>query len=237
MLCEKYKDALIEAAVTGAELAPDVRSHVETCANCVAQLTQQQSLVAAIDSNLSSQMNAPVPVAMLQRFDARLAQQPLLRRTPRFGPMFAGAFATLAAAAIIVVVLAHTKNQTHESRGTTAAAPPILDSSPVRAQAHEVESRPTVADGRRREAPSRTTSHVVSLSNAPAHTEPEVLMPDDERIALAHFIAASESRPELVAALVRPLPRSPDRPVQHIEIPDISTAGIVIEPIGEEARR
>jgi hypothetical protein len=67
--------------------------------------------------------------------------------------------------------------------------------------------------------------------------EPELLMPDDERIALAHFIAASERRPELVAGLVRPLRRSPEEPVRSIEIPDMSTAGIVIEPIWEETRR
>ena len=57
------------------------------------------------------------------------------------------------------------------------------------------------------------------------------------RVALAQFIAASERRPELVAGLVRLLRRSPEEPVRSIEIPDMSTAGIVIEPIWEETRR
>ena len=54
MLCEKYKDALIEAAVTGGELAPRARAHVEECANCAAELRQQRSLVGAIDTTGAS---------------------------------------------------------------------------------------------------------------------------------------------------------------------------------------
>ena len=52
MLCEKYKPALIEAAITGAEPALAIRAHVDACPSCAAELAQHRSLIAAIDTNL-----------------------------------------------------------------------------------------------------------------------------------------------------------------------------------------
>lgn len=237
MLCEKHKHALIEAAVTGGELAPRVRAHVEDCANCAAELRQQRSLVAAIDTNVSRQMNVPVPAAVLQRVEAHLAQQPQPKRTPRFAQLFAGALATLVVAATVLIMLPRRQPRIDEAKQVgpdsvksqrvddlrIAKAPPQPSTSgPVKIQAG---------------APGHTRSHIARVLDAQKRAEPELLMPDDERVALAQFIAASERRPELVAGLVRPLRRSPEEPVRSIEIPDMSTAGIVIEPIWEETRR
>ena len=118
MLCEKYKDALIEAAVGGAELAPGVRAHVEAYPSCAVEFDQQRSLVGAIDANVSRQMNAPIPGAMLQRLEARIVQQPQPKRTQRFAAIFAGAFATfLVAATVFLSWLLDTKRQSMTPSG------------------------------------------------------------------------------------------------------------------------
>lgn len=237
MLCEKYKDALIEAAVTGGEIAPAVREHVEACANCADELAQQRSLVGAIDASVSRQMNAPVPAAMLRRLDAHLAQQPQAKQTPRFVQIFAGAVATFLVAAAVFIMLARHKPRIDEARrvGPDSAKNERVDHvriamEPPQAPANvPAKVQPGVAGHMR--------SHTARVSETQKHPEPELLMPPDERVALEHFIAKSKTRDELVAALMAPLRRSPDEILKHIEIPDINTAGIVIEPIGEETRR
>ena len=123
MLCEKYKPALIEAAVNGGELAPAIREHAESCARCGAELAQQRQLIAAIDANFYRQMNAPVPASMLQRLEAHLAQQPQPKRTPRLAQIFAGTFATLVTAALILVFVSHSKVATLGPNAKAKVAP------------------------------------------------------------------------------------------------------------------
>ena len=108
MPCEKYKAALIEAASTGAELTPAPREHVAACPSCAAEFAQQRSLFAAIDSSVRQTMNAPLPPAMLHRFEARLAQEPQSQpsRSLKFSWLYtAAAFAT--AAAVILFAAPH----------------------------------------------------------------------------------------------------------------------------------
>jgi hypothetical protein len=241
MLCEKYKPALIEAAITGADLPPAVRAHTDSCAHCTTELAEQRSLIAAIDTNLHRQMNAPVPASMLHRLAARLAQQPQPKRAPRFAQIFAGTFATLVAAAMILLFLPHWRIAILP-RNAKVNVVPTRNASASQIQVHIGPSSQTVvAKG----LPSQTLKHVnihatrVTEANTSTtiRSEPEVLVPPDERIALAHFIANSSTGRELITALNTSLRRNPDQPVKHIDIPDLNTPGIVIEPIAEETRR
>jgi hypothetical protein len=237
MLCEKYKEALIEAAVSGDELAPDVSAHVTACTSCASELTQQRSLVAAIDGNVSRQMNAAVPAAMLRRLDARLAQQPQPKRTPRFAQIFAGSLATLLVAATVFIVIARHNMRVDDAK---RIGPNQVKNQEVDAMRRVMEPPRTSANASaniQHGAPGHTRSHSARVAETQKPLEAEVLIPPEERVALEHFIAKSKTRDELVAALMPPLRRSLDEPVKHIEIPDINTAGIVIEPIGEETRR
>jgi len=47
MLCEKYKEALVEAAASGATLPNALREHVQACEHCAAVLTGERALFAA----------------------------------------------------------------------------------------------------------------------------------------------------------------------------------------------
>src|ERR1700760_3369181 len=124
MSCEKYKSTLIEAAVSGGE-SPRVtglRTHVESCAACAADLSQQRALVDAMEVNLHRQMNAPVPAGMLRRLEAHLAQQPQKMRKPRLTLIFASTVATLAIAAVVVLLLPHKGARTVDVKRTIPPA-------------------------------------------------------------------------------------------------------------------
>ena len=234
MSCEKYKAAVIDASVTGDETPSAVRAHAATCPSCAAELAQQRSLVAALDANLHRQMNAPVPAATLQRFEAHLAQQPQPKRTPRLTQIFAGTLATLATAAIILVFLSHRKINTLEPN-----AKPIVTSTRS-ASAGEIQvhigpssETPTTVVARPR-TPTHTRTHIVLVSAAVSRPEPEVIVPPDERVALDRLITGLNHRSELASALAKPLLKKSEQPVKHLEIPDIQTAALVIQPIAED---
>jgi hypothetical protein len=226
MLCEKYKPALIEAAITGAEPAPGIRAHAESCARCAAELAQQRQLIAAIDANLHRQMNAPVPASMVHRLQAQIAQQKPPRVLNLSWLYAAGALAT--AAVVILFALPHMQQHKSNSRSATLSQT-AQSSSERRPQIATMILKPATPEEIRRDRKQH-------LRRA-APPEPEVLVPPDERVALDQLIANLGARHELVAALVKPLPEKPEQPVKHIEIPDIKTAALFIAPIAEETRR
>ena len=225
MSCEKYKEALIEAAVDGDTLAPTVRTHVEACAECAAELAQQRSLIAAIDTNMHRQMNAPVPAAMLQRFEARIAQQ-ASPRLPKLRWVYAtAAFATAVALILFALPRARQNKTNAGSAGLTQTAPPIADHRPQ----ITLVLQPTAPEEiRRAKAPHSR------LSTRP---EPEVLVPPDERIAFEHLIASLNDRERLAAAISKPIQEQPEQRVVSLTTPDIETAAIVVQPIQDSADR
>jgi hypothetical protein len=233
MPCEKYKPALIDAAVRSAELAPAIHAHVATCPWCAAELAQQRFLVGAIDTSLYRQMNVPVPAAMLERIEAHLAQRPQPNRLPRFAQIFTGTLATLAVAAAIVLLLPRHRQQIDQAKGILRK--PTQDYVD---QSHGVVNPPSktvVSLNAQPKTANHARSRIVPVSTTAPRQEPEVLVPPDERVALNQLIADLSARHELVAALA--LREKPEQPVKQIEIPDIKTAALVIELIAEETRR
>jgi hypothetical protein len=75
MLCERYKNALMEAAATGAEPQGHLRAHLATCAACRMVFAEEQSLFSAIDTGLHSTVAAEVPGSLLPRVRARLLDE------------------------------------------------------------------------------------------------------------------------------------------------------------------
>lgn len=234
MLCEKYKPALIEAATTGAKPAPAVRAHADSCASCAAALAQQRQLVAAIDASLHRQMNAPVPAAMLQRIEAHIAQQPQPKRTPRFAQIFAGAVATLAIAGVVLFIVPRHKPQVDNARQIVSQPKQNQEVDRMRLETASSPSQAEAPTTFRTRAPKRTQTHVISLSSATAasHTEPEVLVPPDDRIAFEHFIADFDGREALAAALTKRVPLQELR-LAPLDVPDIQTASLTVSPVKE----
>jgi|HubBroStandDraft_6_1064221.scaffolds.fasta_scaffold286840_2 hypothetical protein len=233
MLCEKYKPALIEAAITGADLPPVVRAHADSCANCATELTQQRSLVAAIDANLHRQMNAPIPAATLHRLGAHLAQQPQPSSTPRFAQIFAGTLTTLAVAALVLVFFSHWKMETLEPNAKVNVKP-TDNSNASQIQVHiGPSSQSTTPPGTRTQAPTErhTRTRVVIASTTASRQEPEVIVPPDERIAMEHFIADLRGRGEIALALAKRVTEQREQPIVPVDAPDIQIASLKVPPI------
>ena len=76
MPCGPYKDALIEAAATGAEPQGHLRAHLATCAACRVAFAEAQSLFSSIDAGLRVAVAAEVPGSLLPRVRARLLDEP-----------------------------------------------------------------------------------------------------------------------------------------------------------------
>lgn len=239
MSCEKYKSALIEAAVAGAEVSTAVRKHVTACPSCAAEFAQQQSLIAAIDTNLHVQMRAPVPAATLQRLEAHLAQQPQPKRTPRFTQIFAGAFAALAIAAVVFLMIPRHKSQIDDAKQIVSQP---KQNHEVDRMGFETARPPSQAEARtslQSKGPSHSRVRIISVSTATAasHPEPEVLVPPDERIAFDHLIANLNDRERLASAISKPLQKQPEQRVGVITTPEIETASVVVQPLRDSADR
>jgi hypothetical protein len=233
MLCEKYKSALIEAAITGTALPCAIRAHVESCSRCAAELTRQRSLIATIDTNLHRRMNAPVPTAMLQRLGARLAHepQPLPSRSRRFTWIYAAALVTAAA----LLLFALPKLHPHKATSEIVALSPLVPSQPAESPA--TDSRAPLPSVSLKPAVKPSMRRVKNHSQSFAVSQPEILVPPDEQIALDHYVAQGKARRELVIALATAGHPGVEPSFKGLEIPDINTADLVIQPIFTEARR
>jgi hypothetical protein len=124
MLCDNYKEALIEAAASGASLPSALREHVEACARCRTTVASEQSLFAAIDAGLLNAANARVPSGFLPNVKANLATETVPTRNPIPGWAFVCATGALALAAAFLNLPrgAHEQSQT-ESIAVPSKAP------------------------------------------------------------------------------------------------------------------
>ena len=228
MSCEKYQAALIEAAVTGDDMPPAVRAHAAACPSCAAELAQQRSLIAAIDANLHRTMKAAVPAAMLQRLEARIAQQPQPQSTSRVVQIFAGALATLATAAMILLALPHLR--AHKSSSHTAAlaqtAQPIADHRP---EIMTAMLQPATPEQIRRDRKRHT--------RPAAPLQPEVLVPPDETIAFEHFLSDLNEKTDLAAAIGKPVQEQREQRIPPLKTPDIETAALTVQPLTDATDR
>jgi len=98
MLCDEYKEALMETAAGGAGLAGSLREHVAMCARCRALLAEQEAVFAAVDFGLRCSANATVPDGFLPKARVRLAEEQMRGRSWSF------AWAGLAASAALIIL-------------------------------------------------------------------------------------------------------------------------------------
>ena len=185
MPCEHNKDALIEAAASGAALQDDLRVHLDTCLDCRAVFEQEQVLFASIDADLRVTADAEIPASLLPRVRARLDDESAPRR------VWGTSWLALASAAVMVVAFLAARvvwraNVVQRRVETTAiASAPQVTPSP-RNQA-PVDAPPMV----KKPSPQRL---LAIAKTAPVHqtpvsgkANPEVLVPRDQEILLAEY--------------------------------------------------
>jgi hypothetical protein len=225
MTCEKYREALIEAAATNGRLGCRIDHHVEHCAKCRATLHRERLLFVAIDDALRARMNQKPHPGFLPGVRARIAEQ----RPPesRWVPAWAWATAVLALALIAMVGLwARPRRRLAEieSLKTQAIRAPKKSQFLPLGRGSTEDSNPHL-----RVRQVRTTKR--ALAWQAAHREPEVLVPPEEGRAFAQFVARLGQRDEVAQAFVSPAADHSDEPFQ---ISPVEIARVQLKPLAWE---
>jgi hypothetical protein len=237
MPCENYREALTEAAATDSAPSRELRSHLAACASCRAAFTEQQHLFAAIDTGLRASANTDVPPSFLPRVRASLEKISDLQR--RWTPFLI--FAAASAAIVLMVFIAtrprHAMSDT-QARQVFSAPPREKPETSARSE----------ANGTRAIAASSHSYRAEPLRNSPpansaSSSQFEVLVPPEEREALARFISLQPERTELVIAVVAPARDDKDMllNVKPLEIAELAVAPLEVlaseVPDGEEEKQ
>jgi len=204
MPCKHYKDALIEAAASGAEPHAELRAHLAECADCRATFEQEQALFSAIEAGLHVTANSEMPGSLLPRVRERLDEEIAPQRR-LFQPWIFAAASVGLALAIFLFVRPHPSTPDSQAKQT----PQILGSeTPVK------NARPQISGPATQIVPSNVNNSQrrgrSTLLRTVASSQPEVLVPPDEREALARIVVVLGERREVARALVRPAPQRKD---------------------------
>ncbi len=200
MPCKHYKDALIEAAASGAEPQGDLRAHLAGCADCRSAYEQERSLFASIDAGLHITANAEVPTSLLPRVRARLDEESAPRR------LWVTNWLVLASAAVLFVIFFAARalwrpNAVHQPvESVVKVPPPQRAAAPSEKEAPDAESpvkKNEVANHQLFAAKRHSAAETLLRGKAP----PEVLVPHDQELLLAEYAEqwSLHKRPLLLA--------------------------------------
>jgi len=192
--------------VAASSTAPqgELRVHLFNCAACRAAFAQEQSLFSSMDEGLRAAANADVPPSLLPRVRARLAEEAAPRRMWT-QPIIFAASAALALAIFLFVRPYHTRpdNQAKQTPQIPVSVTPGANVS--RGQ----NSGPATQGVSPNVNNPKTRGHSTFLRSV-ASSQPEVLVPLDEREAFARFVFTVEQRRDVAAALLAPSPKKQD---------------------------
>ena len=223
--CEDYRAALIEtAAASAADFEPshELRLHLDACASCRTAFSEELQLFAAIDAGLCVTANAEVPPSFLPLVRDRVEIVADSQRRGMPSLIFAGAAVALA---MTVFVAVHAR---HPMRHDLAKQSPL---TPTREMLAPAPAR-GVSGSSGIEASARP-HHVQLLrnSNSPrpaASSHFEVIVPPDEREALARFVATMHERTGLPLAVVTAVPDKMNGPMS---VAPLLIAKLEVEPL------
>ncbi len=224
MPCQHYKNALIEAAASGSHPQGELRAHLDVCLDCRAAFEREQSLFASIDTGLHVTANAEVPASLLPRVRARLDEEIAPQRRWIQPMIFAAASVALA---FVIFLFARPHHASPDSQAKQTPQLPVSE-TPVTDDGH-----PNSGSGSQIVSFNRNNSHKrvhSTLLRPVASGQPEVLVPSDEREALARFILVLQERREVAVALVMPATPTKD---ESPSLEPLQINGLEIKPLEE----
>jgi anti-sigma factor RsiW len=225
MPCKHYKDSLVEAAATGAEPQGELRAHLGACASCRTAFAEEQSLFASIDAGLRATVTAGVPPSLLPRVRAGLDEAVAPQRRWMQPLIFASASIAIAFLLFLMV-------RPHRTGLNDQAVQIRLIPVPVKTQTNTHGEIP--APGVQIASAAANHSHATrnsTLLRSVASSKPEVLVPADERLALARFVAKLNERSGAAAALLAPAAEKKDAP---LSVDPLEIARLEVEPLDDE---
>jgi hypothetical protein len=217
MPCENYREALIEAAASDAEPSRELRFHLDACPSCRAAFTEELQLFAAIETGVRATANAQVPHSFLPRVRAGLEDVSASQR--RWTPFLVLAAAS-AAIVLAVFIASHPRRATNDAQAKQilAAPPGERPAIPDRPEMTRTPAVVTPLHPNHTRQRNNSTWPIVATSS-----QLEVLVPPDEREALARFISSQRERTVVTIAVVTTGSVNKDRPlsVQPLQIAEL----------------
>jgi hypothetical protein len=228
MLCDKYKEALSEAAASSASLPSGVGEHMSSCVRCREAFAAQQSVFALVDTGLRSRANTIVPGNFDNRVRVALQGEAVQDRK-RYS---AGLACSLLAAAMLMAILL-TLNLRHggkEAGATNVAESKLLASTHPPVHSGSAASVDPGAAGKAysRGGTLRTSRQPKASVRRP--DEPEVLVPQGQEELLAKYMEGITARKARVT-FSADLQHAPD--MKPAEVTSIEISALVVKPLSD----
>jgi hypothetical protein len=224
MPCEPYQNALVEAASSGREPQGELRAHLATCAECRATFAQEQSLFSFIDSGLHAAANVEIPASLLPRVRTSIAEEPASNRA--WSSLWTLATASVALA-FAIFLFARSHHAGLDNQAKQSPQPPVIEISATDTRHPNSEPAPQIVWSNVKS--SQTPRHSTLLLPVTS-SQPEVLVPPDEREALARFVAVLQERREVAVAFVTPTAPAND---QSASLEPLQIKGLEIKLLEE----
>jgi hypothetical protein len=209
MSCKHYRAKLTEAAATG-QVDAALQSHLERCAPCGEIFANEQDLFSAIDASVTLQANRTPSAAFLPRVRAAIELEGSggSPRAAKYWFSWLPITAVAAAMCLVLVFAARFRSRPLVQPQPIANVTAKGSVFPGLAEREAATSEPSVGEP----SPGKASAGMPSGRREPGvqgsvvGASPEILVPNDEREALARFVAGLSQRREVALALARPSP-------------------------------
>jgi hypothetical protein len=235
MICDHYKQDLLELAAAGAESAPKLHAHLQACSSCRSAFENERSLLASIDSCLRSSANAEVPPSFIPTVRA-LVQQEVPQEsfgTRAIKPVLGRLqwVPALAAATIILFIFARldrwvkspsTGEQFVTQQARSPVARQITATKPPQGSSQQITSA---------NRNSLASKAVITLNKNSAQTEnraPEIIVPPDQEVLLARYADQFRRQHQPSSTLLTEI--DPDQ-TGPLRVPLIQIAELDVKPL------
>ena len=217
MTCDKYENALLEAASNG-EVNAKLARHLERCSTCRMTLRSERKLLSRIDSALRAQVNEDLRPGFLVQLRLQLSKEFTARPGSDRVWYVAGA-----ALALVLIAMSYPLVNARRSGVQGSLQMPTIKAPQSAGVTQSARSSEDLGV-RFRHHPK---SPVVQIAVPQA---PEVLVPPDEQKAFAQFVACVARRDAIAQAVVTPAANKTVN--RNTELPQVSSVDIADLQLG-----
>jgi hypothetical protein len=221
MSCERYRNKLVGALAGGeSALGGELAAHLRVCVECAKFYEAQVHLFGAIDWGVRAMVNEAVPVSLLPRVRARVADADVLIGVWRIY------LKPLAAATAIALLLCVFLVRRENAPARMAVVPSVESPTPKMAESLPTREITASVNGVRRAMPGKPP--IVHHPNSVRITEPgerlQVVVGREEAQGLVMLARNISQHPELGQALLQPAAMTEDLvpASQAIKIEDLA---------------
>ena len=232
MPCEKFKDAIVEAATAQLQPEGELRSHLDACDECCAAFALEQSLYVSIDFGVRAAANSEVPPSLLPNIRVRLQEENAPKRTwISAWPSLAGT--TLAVFAVLLIAAIWQLKTPHHAGGPTSGAETSSAAVPVRNKPSSAKAPALPTADVMPNTPHRALSFARQKNPVSSTPGIEVLVQRDQEILLTNY-AKQLRRKNLVLREPEKINAPEPAPLQ---VDLIQIAQLDVKPLADETSK